>query len=276
MTFSEYSMPDLSGINDPRYVSGQYSTAANLNTRIGLHEHFSVNPYRWPHWVFDRFDLPAQCSILELGCGAGQLWTNNLDRLPPGWTICLSDASAGMLAQARANLGAAAARFNFRQVDAQAIPFADGGFDAVIANHMLYHVPEREKARAGIRRVLAPGGRLYASTNGARHMLELREMLVRFSPVLADWGVQITKSFTLENGAEQLQRYFPFIRLERYEDALLVTDVEPLIEYVLSGRIHFTPAEKQEFTRFVEQEIARQGGKLHITKDGGLFIAGRE
>ena len=269
-------MPDLSGINDPKYVSGQYSTAANLNTRLGLHERFSVNPYRWPHWVFDRFDLPGQCSILELGCGAGQLWTNNLDRLPPGWTICLSDQSEGMLAQARANLGEAAARFSFRQVDAQALPFADGSFDAVIANHMLYHLPDREKALAGIRRVLAPGGRLYASTNGARHLLELREMLVRFSPVLADWGVQITNSFTLVNGAEQLRRFFSCIRMERYKDALLVTEAEPLIEYVLSGRIHFSPEEKQEFARFVGQEMTRQGGKIYIAKEGGLFIAGPE
>jgi ubiquinone/menaquinone biosynthesis C-methylase UbiE len=268
-------MPDLSGIADPKYVSGQYRSAAHLNTRIGLHERFSVNPYGWQRWVFDQFDLPAQCSILELGCGAGHLWTTNLDRLPPGWTVCLSDASAGMLAQARANLGESAARSSFRQVDARAIPFADGSFDAVIANHMLYHVPDRAKALAEIRRVLKPGGRLYTSTVGAGHLRELRAMLVRFSPVLADWGVSAANSFMLEDGAEQLRRWFPHVSVKRYEDALLVTEVEPLIEYILSGRIAFSPQEKQDLTCFVGQEMARQGGKIHITKEGGLFIAGQ-
>jgi SAM-dependent methyltransferase len=267
-------MPDISGINDPKYVSGQYRSADNLNARIGLHERFSVNPYGWQRWLFDQFEMPGQCSILELGCGAGQLWTTNLDRLLPGWTVCLSDGSDGMLAQARANLGEAAAHFTFRQVDAQVIPFADGSCDAVIANHMLYHVPDREKALAEIRRVLAPDGRLYASTIGCRHLLELRAMLARFAPVLADWGVSMANSFTLEDGAEQLARWFPSVRLVRYVDALLVTEAEPLIEYVLSGRATFSPEEQREFVRFVGQELARQGGKMRITKDSGLFMAG--
>jgi SAM-dependent methyltransferase len=181
-----------------------------------------------------------------------------------------------MLAQARANLGEAAARFNFRQVDAQAIPFADGSFDAVIANHMLYHVPDRGQALAEIRRVLRPGGTLYASAGGGRHLLELREMLVRFSPALVDWGVQVSNAFTLENGAAQLRPWFPSIRLERYEDALLVTEAKPLIEYILSGRIEFSPEESDALIRFVGQEMARQGGKIYIAKESGLFIAGQE
>jgi ubiquinone/menaquinone biosynthesis C-methylase UbiE len=42
---------------------------------------------------------------------------------------------------------------------------------------MLYHVPDRPRARAEIHRVLSPNGRLFAMTNGNKHMLELRGLV---------------------------------------------------------------------------------------------------
>ena len=41
----------------------------------------------------------------------------------------------------------------FEEIDAQSIPFEDETFDAVIANHMLYHVPDRPKAIGRNKRV---------------------------------------------------------------------------------------------------------------------------
>jgi len=58
-------------------------------------------------------------------------------------------------------------------VDAQELPYADGCFDAVIANHMPFHVADRPTASV-IRRVLAAVGRVYATTVGEPHMEELR------------------------------------------------------------------------------------------------------
>jgi hypothetical protein len=51
----------------------QYGISNNLTVRIDLHERFSTNSYRWMLWVFDHFDLPEPCRILELGCGVGKL-----------------------------------------------------------------------------------------------------------------------------------------------------------------------------------------------------------
>jgi hypothetical protein len=47
----------------------QYETPSNLEARILLHERFSVNEQRWPLWVFDQFEIPLHCQILDLGCG---------------------------------------------------------------------------------------------------------------------------------------------------------------------------------------------------------------
>ena len=89
-------------LNDPDYLlNEQYQDAGNLNARIRLHIEFSTNKYGWFPWVFDRYDLPEKCRILELGCGPGDLWGENMHRISPGWEITLSDFSPGMLEKAQ-------------------------------------------------------------------------------------------------------------------------------------------------------------------------------
>ncbi|MCH8206807.1 MAG: class I SAM-dependent methyltransferase [Chloroflexi bacterium] len=102
--------------------------------------------------------MPAVSRILELGCGPAELWVKNIDRVPSAWRITLSDLSEGMVREARQNLQSGVSRFSFAVCDAQRVPFDDESFDAVIANHMLYHVSDRQRAYAEIRRVLRPGG----------------------------------------------------------------------------------------------------------------------
>ena len=228
-------MPDF---NDPTYLrEEQYRDASNLNARIELHRRFGTNPTTWNTWIFDQFRLPAVGRILELGCGPGLLWRANFERIPRGWEVTLSDFSPGMLAEARRTLGSHADRFYFREIDTQAIPYADGAFDGVIANHMLYHVPDRPRALGEIARVLAPGGVLYATTVGTNHLRELDALLERALPNSPSRRSvsSATLGFTLENGAEQLESYFAAVALRRYQHDLRVTEVEPLVAYLLSG-----------------------------------------
>lgn len=145
----------------------EYRDGSKLGTRVNLHDLFSTNRRGWYPWVFDQFDLPSESHILELGCGPGRLWQTNLDRIPDGWQITLSDFSPGMLAEARQNLSDAGHSFDFVVVEAQTISFEDNTFDAVVANHMLYHVPDRSQVYTDISRVLRPNGQLYATTTGS-------------------------------------------------------------------------------------------------------------
>ena len=253
----------------------QYRTASNLNARVRLHQRFSKNPYGWHCWVFDQFNLPSSCHILELGCGAGDLWLENRDRIPEGWEIVLTDFSEGMLQQAQTRLQTVHP-FQFELLDAQTVPyrFESRSFDAVIANHMLYHLSNRKVALAEIQRILKPGGNLYATTVGRKHLCEIRDLLIRFDPGLQSWGY-VAETFTLESGEEQLLEWFSEVELRRYEDGLKVTESAPLVEYILSGwaKAKIPKEKERECTEFVEQELKNYGGEFYITKDSGFFAA---
>jgi ubiquinone/menaquinone biosynthesis C-methylase UbiE len=269
--------------SDPEYVTRQYRDAVNLETRIALHERFSTNPYGLPRWIFDQIEVPDGASILEVGCGPGRLWTENVDRLPKRWNITLTDASPGMISEARRNLGGSGQSFEFQVADVQRLPFESGRFDAVIANYMLYHVPDRPSAHSEISRVLKPGGTLYAATNGAHTQSEMGWMQRILDPSRPTEGYfREPLGFSLENGAGQLSPRFSDVTLRRYEDALAITEVEPLVAYLLSGsaaHAALRESSADEFDRRVsdligrlEQELAQQG-TIRIHKDTGLFIA---
>lgn len=263
----------MSKINDQTYLlKDQYRDSANLDARVQLHLKFSTNPYGWNHWYFDQLDLPATARILELGCGPGYLWRDNLNRLPASWDITLSDFSAGMIDRARENLRERT--FHYEQIDAQAIPLDDHSFDAVIANHMLYHVPDRATALREMRRVLKPGGAAYIATNGNRHLAELYDLHYRFDPNIAfGWGKLAHELFSIDTGSAELRPWFPSIEVRRYDDNLIVTEVQPLVEYILSMvEPAVAAARRADLTAFIEQEM-NVSGRIFIAKDSGVFIA---
>lgn len=263
----------MTGVYDQRYLrEQQYRDSGNLDARIRLHARFSTNTYDWYSWVFDQYELPATCRILELGCGSADFWRKNAGRFLPGWELLLSDFSPGMLAKARQNtqqLGS----ISLLAVDAQAIPFDENTFDVVIANHMLYHLPDRPQGLREIRRVLKPGGRLYATTIGERHLQELLALPERFFPGKMRDHMQITNEFTLENGAEQLAPFFAHIDRRRYPDELRITEAAPLVEYIQSTLQANTIEGWPRFQAFIEEELDRSGGVIRVTKDSGIFIA---
>jgi SAM-dependent methyltransferase len=251
----------------------QYGSSKNLGVRIDLHERFSTNPYRWMLWVFDHFDLPSPCRVLELGCGVGKLWMENAHRISPAWDITISDFSAAMLATTKANLAAVHGAFDFQQIDAERIPFGPHAFDAVIANHMLYYARDVDATVAEICRVLKPGGTLYASTNGIHHLKEIDDLIVGFRGGTRPIASVITR-FNLDIGHTILARHFARVHLDRQENALRVTDPEALTAFCLSMTRAAIPEQSHPaFATYIAQQIEAHEGILNIEKDAGLFIA---
>ncbi len=265
----------MAKFTNPDYLARQYGDARNLNARLRLHQRYSANRYGWQRWLFDRLALPATARILDAGCGSGELWRENLVRVPAGWRPVLADRSAGMLDSARRNLTAAPGHFAPARADAQDLPFAEGCFDGILAMHMLYHVPDLPRALREIRRVLRPGGRLYASTAGAGHMAELsrpqlaRRLRVDLGPEPAGDLPAGTESFSLENGGQQLASLFTDVRLHLYEDWLVVDSAIALVDYVKSmERLDEEVAAR--LLAALEREIADHG-PFHVSKSSGVF-----
>ena len=250
----------------------QYQNATNINARIALHRDFSMNPEGWFPWLFRQMPLKPGMKVLELGCGNGALWLENLKRVPSEIHILLSDSSEGMVREVQRRLSADQ-RFSFQTIDMNQIPFPDQSFDLVIANHVLFYSNDLNHTLKEIRRVLKPEGVLAASTYGAKHMKEITELVQEFNPEIRLAAENLYDQFGLENGGIILKPYFDSVISRRYEDSIEISEADPLISYILSchgNQNRLLLDHYKEFRRFVEEKV-RNG--FHITKDAGVFLA---
>ena len=253
----------------------QYANSKNFMARVELNRRFGTNPYKWTSWIFDQIQFSKEAKILELGCGNAILWKSNLRKIPKDAHILLSDFSGGMLDDARDVLGDAADRFEYEVIDAQQIPYPDGSFDIVIANLMLYHIPDRKKAIYEISRVLKNDGTFYATAFGLQYMKELSDLVSDYDKNIHCSLEPVARVFGMENGEKQLCDYFEDVKLIKYGDCLEITEAEPLVNYVLS----FTRVKEaikgdklKDFEEYIINVLENKG-KIKIMKESGMFIA---
>lgn len=103
--------------------------------------------------LLDAAGVKRDTQVLDIACGPGFVASAAVDR---GAVASGVDFSPAMLAVARAREG----RIRFEVGDAEVLPFADGVFDAVVANFGIHHVPQPARALREAFRVLRPGGRV--------------------------------------------------------------------------------------------------------------------
>lgn len=258
--------------NQEYLLKDQYRDATNFTLRVETLQRMGVMQGSWYRWIFDHIQIPERSRVLELGCGPGFLWRENLDRVPQAWEVTLSDFSPGMLEAARRNLQQGGDHFAYQVIDAQAIPYAAGHFDAVIANAMLYHVPNLAQAFSEVKRVLKPDGKFYATTIGDRAVSELGTILQQVG-----YGTWLGGpfGFSIENGRQQLEHWFSHATLERLEKELLINERESLLGLVRSGmsREEQHDTTKQRAVQEAVERLLQQNQALTITMDFGIFIA---
>lgn len=252
-------------INNAEYVKAQYQNADNLNTRISIHDKYSTNKMGLPDWYFSIYRINRGMKILELGCGTGAMWTEHKEVMAICGQIVLSDISAGMIETAKENVGVMN-NVVYEMIDIQNIPYDDNCFDMVIANYMLYHVPDLDKAISEVSRVLKPGGYFYAGTTGENGIMETIVKILDMDPVYKN-------TFSLENGRAKMEPYFRTIEVKRYIDSLEVTDIDDLLDYIYSG-ITFRQVCKLSREE-VRDKLAGHmiNGVLTLPKEPGMFVA---
>jgi SAM-dependent methyltransferase len=103
----------------------------------------------------DWLALPPGLRWLDVGCGTGAFTELLLGQTNP-FDVSAVDPAEDQIAYARTK--PAAKHVNFRQAEAQKLPFADGEFDVAAMALVITFVPEPAQALAEMKRVVKPGG----------------------------------------------------------------------------------------------------------------------
>jgi ubiquinone/menaquinone biosynthesis C-methylase UbiE len=251
----------------------QYGDWSNLNARIAIYRYGAEGGFG-PAQVLDLMlkAIPTHADILEVGCGPGWMWRRALGRVPRSWRILLTDLTPGMTEEVDAALGNEG-RFRVRQMDVHTLDLPDASFDAVIANWMLYHVEDRARVLGEIRRVLKPGGALFAATNGDAHVREIDLLVNEYLGDAAPTKGRL--AFSLENGEAQLSPFFASIAVHQRRGTLRITETEAIVQYVLSfseSKQMIVGDRLDDLRRRVRGETGATGAFV-VQIHSGLFIA---
>ena len=239
-------MTDVRALNDPAHVRAQYEDEAGLAARKAAYRDVTGPDPR--EAAVDAVVEASPTTILEVGCGEGELAEQLMHETTA--TVVAIDQSERMVELARGR------GVDARVADVQDLPFADGAFDAVLAGWMLYHVPDLDRGLGEIARVLAPNGRLVATTNASDHLVEL----LAFGE-LERWSLP----FGGENGEEQLRRHFDDVERVDLPGTVTFADIEAVRSYFGSSD-RLTPALERLPTRLAEPLVARRSPVLFVAR----------
>jgi SAM-dependent methyltransferase len=106
--------------------------------------------------LLDAAGVARGTRVLDVASGPGYVAARAAERGALVVGIDVAPAMVGLASRLHPEL-------DFRQAPAEAPPFADGAFDAVVSNFGLGHFAEPERVAARLARMLAPGGRLALS-----------------------------------------------------------------------------------------------------------------
>jgi SAM-dependent methyltransferase len=272
---------------DPTILREQaYADDTQLDIRHRTHQLYTVDPVDFGRWTLERLPWRGDERVLDVGCGPGDLLREMARQSAKaghlgGWSALVGfDFSAGMASKAASS--AAGLPVHFIVADAQSVPFPDGSFDVVMARHMLYHVPDIDRAVAEAARVLRPGGYFLTMTNSAGSMAEyqaIREQAAGRYPAINN-PQRPTARFSLEDGPAFLEPHFDRVETHTLPGTLRFPTAQPFVDYFASARALImrpghSDVEWQEVLAFVQAEteaIIASQGHLDVTKVSGAIV----
>jgi SAM-dependent methyltransferase len=264
----------FAGGNQDYLRDEQYRNAERLTIRATLHTNYGTATMRWFDWVHSQLALRPGDQVLEVGCGPGWLWAEAGWPIPDGVALTLSDLSTGMVIAAieRVRRTGGLRSVEGRAADLGDLPFAARSFHRVIANHMLYHLPDPTVGVKELARMVRPDGTVIVATNGRRHTAELRRL--RAEVFGGSIGDDTLDAFGADVAFPILRDHFGRVEWRTFNDELRCTDPADVVAYICSTPPGEDASDEElmRLTNAVQREFERGGGEMKVSKDVGVFV----
>lgn len=257
---------------DRKNVLNQYKDNKNINTRISLYKKYSTNETDYSDWIYTNYSFFDGCNVLEFGSGTGKDWESKIDILPKDCQLILSDFSSGMVDELRQKYGNRK-NVHIRMLDIQNANIKGGSIDFVIANSMLYHVPDIDKAVRDVHRILKDNGIFYASTFGKSVYSYLQKHI---SNISRDISLAKEVTFTLQNGGDYINKYFSDVKINRYHNSLKIKDTNDLVDYIYSmtSIVGLKEEHREDIYNYFEA-LKDDNGNIVVETEYGVFVSSK-
>ena len=220
----------------------------------------------------EALDLRAGQKVLDVAAGNGNV---SLAAARRWCNVVSTDYVPALLERGRARATADGLTIEFKEADAEALPFADDSFDVVVSTFGVMFTPHQERAAAELVRVCRSGGRIgLANWTPEGFIGQLFKTLGKYLPPPAGakspalWGTRARLSEMFESGAASIKaepRMFNF----RYRSPEHFLEVfKTFYGPVLKAFAALEPAKREELHNDLHALIVR----MNRAKDGTMIV----
>lgn len=129
----------------------------------------------WSDAVLARLDLDGTETVMDAGCGSGDVTAHLLEKLPEGRVVAV-DGSPSMLEQAKQTLGTDRVRFLCQDLSELRV---DEPVDHAFSNATFHWIPDHDLLFSRLLQAIRPGGMLVAQCGGRGNVAEIVSALER-------------------------------------------------------------------------------------------------
>ncbi|MEM1244135.1 MAG: class I SAM-dependent methyltransferase [Pseudomonadota bacterium] len=240
----------------------------DLPQRYSL-EDFATNKLSLWGWIWQHCDLSLAQRILEVGCGTGDFWLHNINRLPRTLRITCTDISKFVLDKFAIRLGLNR-QFSLQTMNVKHLLFAVNQFDIIFAHNILHLLDEPLQALLNLNQALKSQGQFFAlvpTTNTHRKLYQLANEIYS-SSIFA-------KLYEFDSIESVLSKEFVIAGKYQYQNEYHIREAAVVVDHIyfmsMQQGIHLPKAFFQAYEDRIKQLIEKQG-KLIVNGDANLYL----
>src|SRR5579871_899464 len=218
----------------------------------------------------EAVDLRAGTAVLDVAAGNGNATLAAAHRFA---RVTSTDYVGALLERAKERAAAERLAINFQEADAEALPFADGSFDAALSTFGVMFTPNQDKAAAELVRVVRRGGKIgLANWTPDGFIGQLLKLVATYAP--PPFGI---KPATLWGTAARLRELFPGHDINSLEQVFTFRYTSPE-HWLHVFRSYYGPTNRAFAALDAEKQAALEADildlleKLNWDRGGSLII----
>ena len=247
------------------------------NADEGVYRMFghSDEPRGWSRWIYEQADIKSGEYILDAGCGWGNLWRFNEERLVPDMLVTLVDFH-NTYADDLEEYVCDKSQFHFMWGDLNELDYPHK-YDCIFLNHLILYLEKPTKTYARLKSFLNSGGRMITTWGGLLLAENLMTLLCEHAP---EEQRQIKAHFTelkeeIEQREKELKKVFSEVALHKYPAVLHFETAKEMVDYLepVAKKLGVNIADgMSSFEKFLEEKFMEVGEEFSIVRDGYLYV----
>ena len=235
----------------------------------------SDEPRGWSRWIYERADIKSGESVLDAGCGWGNLWHFNEERYAPDMQVTLVDFH-NTHADEFATRVKDKEQFQFIWGDLNEVDYPKK-YDCIFLNHVIFYLDNPTKTYTRLKSFLNPDGRMITTWGGLLLAENLMSLLCEYAP---EEQKKIKAHFAelkkeMEQREKELKQVYGEVALHKYPAVLHFETAKEMVDYLepVAKKWGVNIADGMtSFEKFLEEKFKEAGEELHMVRDSYLYV----